>query len=124
MAWFTRRRDGSRSGSGGAGRSSAREERRAQATALEEWVAARHGIEVFVEPRTTVTTTTMLLVAHDGEFTRRPVADPAAARSFAVAHALPIYDANLVGYPQRMRDYSRRQKILQERADREALGDS
>jgi hypothetical protein len=36
---------------------------------------------------------------------------------------LPIYDANMVGYPQRMRDYSRRQTILQERAAREALGD-
>jgi hypothetical protein len=122
VAWFFRRR-GSGSGGSGKGKGSAKDARRAQAAALEEWVAARRGIEVFVEPRTTVTSTTMLLVAHDGEFTRRPVPNPAAARSFAVAHSLPVYDANLVGYPQRMRDYSRRQTILKERAAREALGD-
>ena len=66
----------------------------------------------------------MLLVAHDGEFTRRLVGSPEAARSFARTHALPIYDATVVGYPQRMRDYSRRQIILQQRAEREALGDT
>ncbi len=121
MGWFSRWRRGPEAD--GKGKTSAKEQRRAEAAALEEWISARHGIEIFVEPRTTVTSTTMLLVAHDGEFTRRPVANPSAARSFATAHALPIYDANLVGYPQRMRDYSRRQTILQERADREALGD-
>ena len=41
----------------------------------------------------------------------------------AATHALPIYDATVVGYPQRMRDYSRRQVILQQRAERKALGD-
>lgn len=117
MGWLSRWRRGS--AKDGAGKPSAKEQRRAETAALEEWVAARHGIEIFVEPRTTVTSTTMLLVAHDGEFTRRPVANPSEARSFATAHALPIYDANLVGYPQRMRDYSRRQTILQERADRD-----
>lgn len=74
-----------------------------------------------MEPRTTVTATTMLLVAHDGEFTRRPVRDAAAAREFARAHALPVYDATIVGYPQRMRDYSRRHTIQQRRAAQEAL---
>lgn len=115
MALFSRlrRRD--------AGVPTGRSERAAAERALEEWVAARRGVEVFVEPRTAVTGTTMLLVAHDGEFTRRPVADPAAARSFARAHALPIYDATIVGYPQRMRDYSRRQMLLRRRAEREAL---
>nr|MBA2559856.1 oxidoreductase [Propionibacteriales bacterium] len=36
---------------------------------LQEWVAARRGIEGFVEPRTAVTDTTLLLVAVDGEWT-------------------------------------------------------
>jgi hypothetical protein len=120
MAWFSRRKTGAGPGQE---KPSARDQRRARVAALEEWISTRHGIEVFVEPQTTVTSTTMLLVAHDGEFTRRPVASPAAARSFAVAHSLPIYDANLVGYPQRMRDYSRRQTVLRERADRETLDD-
>ena len=77
---------------------------------------AHRGVEIFVEPRTAVTGTTMLLVAHDGEFTRRRVANPAAAAAFARAHTLPIYEAAVVGYPQRMRDYSRRQSVLRKRA--------
>jgi len=88
---------------------------------LEEWVNARHGIEVFVEPQTAVTGTTMLLVAHDGEFTRRPVPTAAAAAAFARKHTLPFYDAQVVGYPQRMRDYSRRQTLLRRQAERDRL---
>jgi len=105
-------------------RSARKEEQRATTEFLEEWVRTRHGVEVFVEPKTAVTDVSMLLVAHDGEFTRRLVGSPEAARSFARTHALPIYDATVVGYPQRMRDYSRRQVILQQRAEREALGDT
>ncbi len=100
---------------------SPRAERVAAEEALTEWVTARHGVEVFVEPRTAVTGVTMLLVAHDGEFTRRPVKDGAAARAFARSHTLPVYDATIVGYPQRMRDYSRRQTILRKRAEQQAL---
>ncbi len=96
-------------------------ERAAAERALEEWVAGHTGVEVFVEPRTTVTGTTMLLVAHDGEFTRRPVKDAAAAQAFARTHTLPIYDANVVGYPQRMRDYSRKQTLQRKRAQQARL---
>jgi hypothetical protein len=100
-----------------------RAERQAAADALLGWMSARRGIEIFVEPKTSITPVTMLLVAHDGEFTRKHVASPDAAKSFAREHQLPIYDATIVGYPQRMRDYSRRQKILQQRARRDTLGD-
>jgi hypothetical protein len=98
---------------------STRDQRAATERAAEEWIEARRGVEVFVEPLTTVTSTTMLLVAHDGEFTRRPVKDAAAAEAFARAHTLPVYEAAVVGYPQRMRDYSRKQSILKKRARRE-----
>ena len=37
------------------------------------------GVEAYVEPRTTVTDTTILLVAHDGEWTRRRVDGPRGA---------------------------------------------
>lgn len=96
-------------------------DRAAAERSLEEWLDARHGIEVFVEPRTAVTGTTMLLVAHDGEFTRRPVPTAAAAAAFARHHTLPFYDAQVVGYPQRMRDYSRRQTLLRRQAERDRL---
>lgn len=40
---------------------------------LKEWISSRRGVEGFVEPRTTVSEVTLLLVAHDGEWTRRRV---------------------------------------------------
>ncbi len=116
MAWFGRKR-------GASAGPSARAEQRDAVEYLAEWVSQRHGIEVFAEPKTSLTGPTILLVAHDGEFTRRPVRSPQDAQDFAHEHGLPIYDATVVGYPQRMRDYSRRQVLLQRRADRELLGD-
>jgi hypothetical protein len=77
---------------------------------LEQWAAARHGVEAFVEPKTTVTETTVVLVAHDGEWTRRRIDGVDAAKKFARKLGMPIYDAGIVGYPQRMRDYTARQK--------------
>ncbi|SDH94067.1 hypothetical protein SAMN05192558_103181 [Actinokineospora alba] len=77
---------------------------------LDEWAASRTGVEAYVEPRTNVTDTTIVLVAHDGEWTRRRIADPEAAFAFAKKRAMPIYEVAKVGYPQRMRDYMARQK--------------
>lgn len=77
---------------------------------LEKWAAARGGVEAFVEPRTTVTETTVVLVADDGEWTRRRVDGAQAARRLAKRLGIPIYDIALVGYPQRMRDYTARQR--------------
>jgi hypothetical protein len=85
---------------------------------LRAWAASHEGVEGFVEPRTTVTGTTLLLVDKDGAWTRRRVADPTAARKFARSLAMPVYDVQLVGYPQRMRDHDARQRILRERARR------
>ena len=89
---------------------------------LRAWAAAHEGVEAFVEPRTTVTETTMVLVDRTGEHTRRRVAGPDAARKLARSLAIPVYDVQLVGYPQRMRDHDARQKVLRERERRGALG--
>jgi hypothetical protein len=77
---------------------------------LDEWASQRHGVEAFVEPRTHVTDTTVLLVAHDGEWTRRRIANPEAAADFAKKRQMPLYDVERVGYPKRMREYQARQK--------------
>jgi hypothetical protein len=77
---------------------------------LEEFIRTRLGVEAYVEPRTAVTDTTVLLIAHDGEWTRRRVAGPRGAEQFAKRQAIPLYDAGVVGYPQRMRDYNARNK--------------
>ncbi|MDG4832290.1 hypothetical protein O7627_23695 [Solwaraspora sp. WMMD1047] len=77
---------------------------------LEQFIRSRRGVEAFIEPRTTVTETTVMLIAHDGEWTRRRIDGPEGARRFAHKMAIPIYDVRLVGYPQRMRDYNERRK--------------
>ena len=69
------------------------------------------GIEGFVEPRTAVTDTTMLLVAIDGEWTRRRVPSVEWAHNFCNKNAIPSYDAAVVGYPDRMREYNKRNKL-------------
>ena len=79
---------------------------------LREWVGARRGVEGFVEPRTTVSEVTLLLVAHDGEWTRRRVPSVQWAHDFANKLGVPSYDAAVVGIPQRMRDYNSRQKAV------------
>ncbi|MGQ0716291.1 MAG: oxidoreductase [Pseudonocardiales bacterium] len=82
---------------------------------LEQWAASHRGVEAYVEPRTTVTDTTVVLVAHDGEWTRRRVDGDEGARRLGKRLKIPIYDAAQIGYPQRMRDYTARQRILRER---------
>ena len=69
-----------------------------------------------------VTETTMLLVAEDGEWTRRRVGGPSAARKLARSMGIPIYDVQLLGYPRRMRDYDARQRVLRDRDRRQGMG--
>jgi hypothetical protein len=57
-----------------------------------------------------VTEPTMVLVAADGEWTRRRIDGPGVARRLSRDLAIPVYDAQVTGYPQRMRDWSARQK--------------
>jgi hypothetical protein len=77
---------------------------------LVDFVRSRRGVEGFVEPRTAVSDVTILLVAHDGEWTRRRVPSVEWAHEFANANGVPSYDAAVMGYPDRMREYNRRQK--------------
>jgi hypothetical protein len=77
---------------------------------LEQFAGSRHGVEAFVEPQTTVTAMTVVLVAHDGEWTRRRIDGPDAARRLGQRLGIPVYDVGATGYPQRMRDWTRRRK--------------
>lgn len=81
---------------------------RADEQHLLAWIAERRGVEGFVEPRTAVSEITLLLVAHDGEWTRRRVPSAKWAHDFCNHHQIPSYDAAVVGVPQRMRDYNSR----------------
>jgi hypothetical protein len=105
-------RDGLRTGS-----TSVRASDRVDEQHLHDFVVNRRGVEGFVEPRTAVSEVTLLLVAHDGEWTRRRVPSVNWAHDFANKHQVPSYDAAVVGIPQRMRDYNRRQKLQRRQSD-------
>lgn len=77
---------------------------------LEEFARTRRGVEAYVEPRTTVTEMTVALVAHDGEWTRRRINGPDAARELGQRLSIPVYDVGAVGYPKRMREWTSRQR--------------
>lgn len=114
MGFFDRFRRGSRTSrpTGGerTGSTAVRASDAADTAHLEDFVTNRRGVEGFVEPRTAVSDVTLLLVAHDGEWTRRRVPSVAWAHNFANKHQVPSYDAAVVGIPQRMRDFNRRKK--------------
>ena len=109
MGLFDRLRGGRGTGGGNHGRRSTldRASGSVDLAHLERFVATRRGVEGYVEPRTAVTETTILLVAADGEWTRRRIAGPEVARRLSRDLAVPVYDAQVTGYPQRMRDWSR-----------------
>ncbi len=89
---------------------SPREAQQATVTHLAEFVRTRVGVEAYVEPVTSVTQTTVVLIATTGEWTRRRVPDARAAHRIAQDLGIPCYDVQLTGYPQRMRDWNARQR--------------
>ena len=99
-AWFKgespRRRAPSPS-TGGASKVSTKE--------IEGFIASRTGVEAYLEPKTAIYSTTLLLVAADGEYLRRPIRDRDQAAKLCDERGVPLYDAGKVGYPKRMRDY-------------------
>jgi hypothetical protein len=78
--------------------------------ALREFARTRTGVEFYVEPETMVTDTTAVAIAADGEWTRRRVGSPRVIRQVAKQLSLPVYDVQIVGYPERMRAYNARMK--------------
>jgi len=80
---------------------------RAATREIETFVESRPGVEAFLEPKTAIYSTTLLLVAADGEYLRRPIGDRDQATKLCEKHGIPLYDAARVGYPKRMRDYDR-----------------
>jgi hypothetical protein len=109
VAWFRRRKQSVAAG-GRPGRPGNKDD----LLHLEQFAKSRRGVEGFVEPRTTVTDTTIILIAFDGEWTRRRIGSPDEARSFGRRIGIPVYDVALVGYPNRMREYNARQKAAEQ----------
>lgn len=120
MAWWrfgSRRREdsGPSDGAGESGRS-----RRSEVLAhFRDFERTRVGVEAYIEPATRVTSTTMVLIDFQGEWTRRAIPDPEAGAALAKEIGIPVYDINLTGYPQRMRDWNARQRREDERRRRD-----
>lgn len=103
-AWFkgeTKREGPSRSRQSPSSSPASREARRD----LEEFIGSRPGVEGYLEPKTAIYSTTLLVVAADGEYLRRPVDGRRQASKLCGKFDIPLYDAAKVGYPKRMRDY-------------------
>ena len=77
---------------------------------LVEFARTRRGVEAWVERPTNFNKASILLVAADGESTRRAVPDEEYGYAFAAEQDLPCYDAGVVPYPQRMREYGEANK--------------
>jgi hypothetical protein len=74
---------------------------------LKQFMGSRDGVEGYIEPPTTIYAMTLCLVAADGEYLRRPVRDQRQAKQLCAESGVPVYDARIVGYPKRMREYER-----------------
>ncbi|WP_263730323.1 oxidoreductase [Cellulomonas sp. SG140] len=117
MSWFRRSRPARTAGPAAA--LTDRKAREATVAYLREFVATRVGVEAYVEPATHVTPSTVMLVATDGEWTRRRVPDARAAGAIARELGIPVYDVQRTGYPQRMRDWTSRTRAAQRRGGAE-----
>jgi hypothetical protein len=107
MAWWKRGR-GQQAPPGGGDVSAARAH-------MQEFVGTRRGVEAYVEPATNVTATTVVLIAHDGEWTRRALPSRPVAFDVARSLGIPVYDVNQTGYPARMRQWTSRQRRPKQR---------
>ncbi|KRE55488.1 hypothetical protein ASG70_09025 [Phycicoccus sp. Soil748] len=108
MAWWKRGRKGR--GRGPSDGPNMAVDQRAVRAHLADFAATRRGVEAYVEPPTNVTATTVILIAHDGEWTRRAAGTRQSAFDLAASLGVPVYDVLQTGYPNRMREWNSRQR--------------
>ena len=84
---------------------------------LVAWVSGRGMVEGFVEPETVVNEMSIVLVDDTGDYIRRRIGGPKGIDAVARALDVPIYDVEETGYPQRMRERMKRERILRKRRE-------
>lgn len=77
---------------------------------LADFVKTRRGVEAWLEQPTSFNKPSILLVAATGESTRRSIPSIDYGYDFAAGHDIPAYDAGVVPYPGRMREYGVRRR--------------
>jgi hypothetical protein len=108
MAWWKRSRKGERRGPSDGPNMTV--DQQAVRRHLQQFVESRRGVEAYVEPPTNVTATTVILIAHDGEWTRRAAGSRQSAVDLAQSLGVPVYDVLQTGSPGRMREWNSRQR--------------
>ena len=83
---------------------------------LAELRADARGVEAYVEPPTAVTATRSSSSPATGSGPAGASPDARAVHALANELGIPVYDAAVVGYPARMRDWNARQKLEKRRA--------
>ena len=76
---------------------------------MKDFFKSRTGVEAYLEPGALDQRRSVVLVAADGEWLRFGLPDEVPFRRFAQKLGLPVYDAGLLGYPKRMKEYRRDQ---------------
>ena len=77
---------------------------------MADFASSRIGVEAYFEPATPREEAALLLVANDGEWTRRRVPDIASAAGIAQEIGLPFYEVVKMGYPDSMRRYNEKKR--------------
>ena len=84
---------------------------------LVAWIDSRGFVEGFVEPETVVNEMSIVLVDGSGDYIRRRIGGPKGIDAVARVLDVPIYDVEETGYPQRMRERMKRERILRKRQE-------
>lgn len=84
--------------------------RNPELASLEAWLAGHRGVEGYLEPRTATQPASLLLVDREGDHARAAVREPEDAIAFCERHGLPVYDAAVLGYPRRMREFDEQRR--------------
>lgn len=84
---------------------------------LVAWIDGRGFVEGFVEPETVVNEMSIVLVDGSGDYIRRRIGGPKGIDAVARVLDVPIYDVEETGYPQRMRERMKRERILRKRQE-------
>lgn len=77
---------------------------------LVDFATTRKGVEAYFEMEGPRDPASLILVARDGEWTRRPVPSEKDGAKIASELGVPFYEVIRTGYPQRMRDWSAKNK--------------
>ena len=107
MALFSRKNKG--------GPLSKRRARKDTLAHLKDFAATREGVSAYFEAETPRDPSAIVLIALDGEWTRRKIPSFSDARTAAEELGISLFDVAATGYPRSMREWSMKNPDSQSR---------